>query len=120
MAYNQQVIGSSPIAPTGWDNGKRLPDTEFGQLNQYRRRGRSRGWRPAIIKAMTHQWSKKPASAVQPGDRVRTSGNELTVFRIESPFMGVAGMIAFIEDTPERWIKRPVQADSEVEVLIPD
>jgi hypothetical protein len=34
--------------------------------------------------------------------------------------MGVTGMIAFIEDTPERWIKRPVQADSEVEVLIPD
>ena len=64
--------------------------------------------------AMTHQWSRKPASSVQPGDRVRTSGNELTVSRIESPFMGVAGMIAFIEDTPERWIKRPVQADSEV------
>jgi hypothetical protein len=31
--------------------------------------------------------------------------------------MGMAGMIAFIEDTPERWIKRPVQAGSEVEVL---
>jgi len=61
---------------------------------------------------MTHQWSKKPASAVQ--------GNELTVSRIESLFMGMAGMIAFIEDTPERWIKRPVQADSEVKVLIPD
>ena len=66
------------------------------------------------------QWGKKAASAVQPGDQVRTSGDELTVSRIESPFMGVTGMIAFIEDTPERWIKRPVQTHSEVEVLIPD
>ena len=66
---------------------------------------------------MTDQWRRTTGSAVQPGDRVRVSDDELTVTRIESPFMGMAGMIAFIEDSPERWIKRPVQADSEVEVL---
>ncbi len=65
---------------------------------------------------MAEGWNKTSASAVQPGNRVRLSGDELTVTRIESPFMGMAGMLAFIEDTPERWIKRPVQAESEVEV----
>jgi hypothetical protein len=65
---------------------------------------------------MTQQWTKTTASAVQAGDRVRTSNDELTVSRIESPFMGMVGMIAFIEDTSDRWIKRPVQADAEVEV----
>jgi hypothetical protein len=67
---------------------------------------------------MAEQWTKTTASAVQPGDRVRTSGDELTVSRIESPFLGMDGMIAFIEDTSERWIKRPVQADAEVEIQI--
>jgi hypothetical protein len=66
---------------------------------------------------MTEEWHTTAASAVQPGARVRVSGDELTVTRIESPFMGMATMIAFIEDTPERWIKRPVPADGEVEVL---
>jgi hypothetical protein len=31
--------------------------------------------------------------------------------------MGMTGMIAFIEDTPERWIKRPVPNDAPVDVL---
>jgi hypothetical protein len=30
--------------------------------------------------------------------------------------MGLDGMIAFIEDTSVRWIKRPAQTDAEVEV----
>jgi hypothetical protein len=65
---------------------------------------------------MSDQWSTRPASAIQPGDRVQISGDEMTVSRIEAPFMGVAGMIAFIEDTSDRWFKRPVQADADVEV----
>jgi hypothetical protein len=69
---------------------------------------------------MTHQWSKTTASSVQPGDRIRISGDELTVSRIESRFMGMDGMIAFIEDTSDRWIKRPAQTDAEVEVQISD
>jgi hypothetical protein len=65
---------------------------------------------------VTQQWNIMKASAVQPGDRIRISGDELTVARIESPFMGIDGMIAFVEDTSDRWIKRPAQADAEVEV----
>jgi preprotein translocase subunit YajC len=56
------------------------------------------------------------ASQVQVGDRVRTAnGNELTVTRIETGFFGV--MLAFVEDTPERWFKQPVMETAEVEVL---
>jgi hypothetical protein len=69
---------------------------------------------------MTDQWRNQPASSVRPGDRVRTGGDELVVSRIESPFMGRAAMLAFIEDSPERWIKRPVPADMEIEVLQQD
>jgi hypothetical protein len=68
---------------------------------------------------MAHQWSKTTASAVKPGHRVRISGDELTVSRIESPFMGMDSMMAFIEDTSDRWIKRPTQTDAEVEVQTP-
>ena len=38
------------------------------------------------------------------GDRIRTqAGEEVYVSRIEAPFLGRPEMIAFIEDTPERW-----------------
>jgi hypothetical protein len=59
------------------------------------------------------------ASAVQPGDRVQLGGVELVVDRIESPFLGMDTMVAFIEDTPERWHKTPLPADAEVIVLDP-
>lgn len=39
--------------------------------------------------------------------------------RIEHDFLGRAGMLAFIEDTPERWLKVPIKPDAEVEVLRP-
>jgi hypothetical protein len=56
-------------------------------------------------------------SEVRPGDRVRlNTGEEVLVSRIESPFLGLDTMVAFIEDTPARWYKRPVPADAEVEV----
>ena len=62
------------------------------------------------------EWRTAPASEVKEGDRVRlANGNELTVTRIETGFFGV--MLAFIEDTPERWFKQPVQETAEVEVL---
>jgi hypothetical protein len=64
---------------------------------------------------------RKPAKGaeVRPGDRVRTSdGTELTVTRIEASFFGRDDMIAFIEDTPERWFKRPVSVDADVEILL--
>lgn len=54
-----------------------------------------------------------------PGDRVRVGGDggvEVTVSRVEPGFLGREDMIAFIEDTPERWLKVPVPAGVQVEV----
>jgi hypothetical protein len=62
---------------------------------------------------MTTTWVTVTATEV----KVRTpSGDELTVTRIEAPFLGRANMMAFIEDSSERWFKRPVPLDAEVEV----
>jgi len=61
------------------------------------------------------EWRTAPASEVKPGDRVRVAnGNELTVTRVEDGFFGV--MLAFVEDTPERWFKQPVQETAEVQI----
>jgi len=66
----------------------------------------------------TAQWTRVPVTDVRPGDRVRfASGRELLVSRVDRPFMGRDSMVAFIEDTPERWFKQPARADDEVEVL---
>ena len=70
---------------------------------------------------MSEQWKTTPASDVPAGSRVRLkSGEELTVSRVESPFLGRSEMLAFIEDTPSRWYKRPVPATTSVEVLVVD
>jgi hypothetical protein len=66
-------------------------------------------------------WKTVKATEVRPGDRVRTAdGTELEATRIESPFLGREGMLAFIEDTDERWFKRPTPADADVEVMTPE
>ncbi|MDA8043785.1 MAG: hypothetical protein M0Z30_00880 [Actinomycetota bacterium] len=66
---------------------------------------------------MSEQWQTQKASEVQPGQRVRTpDGTELTATRIEHPFLGRDQMLAFIESTDERWFKRPVPVDADVEV----
>jgi hypothetical protein len=70
---------------------------------------------------MADQWKTVKASDVQPGDRVRTAdGTEVIATRIESPFLGRSNMIAFIEDTPHRWFKRPAPLDADVEILVAD
>jgi hypothetical protein len=70
---------------------------------------------------MTALWKTTSASDVEEGSRVRLkSGEELTVTRIESPFLGRTEMLAFIEDTPARWYKRPVPATTDVEVQVID
>jgi hypothetical protein len=62
-------------------------------------------------------WKVVPANEVSVGDVVRTStGDVLSVTRVETSFLGRPNMLAFIEDTPERWYKRPVVADADVEV----
>jgi hypothetical protein len=60
------------------------------------------------------------AEDVRVGDRVRvSSGHEALVSRIEPAFMGMDAMLAFIEDTPDRWFKMPVPKTAEVDVQRP-
>jgi hypothetical protein len=66
---------------------------------------------------MSESWKKVKADEVQAGDAVRTqAGDVVIVSRIETGFMGMPNMLAFIEDTPDRWFKQPMMADGEVEV----
>jgi hypothetical protein len=69
---------------------------------------------------MTDSWVTAPVADVRPGDQVRlASGREMLVSRIEPNFLGREAMVAFIEDTPERWFKQPVQQAAEVEIRRP-
>ena len=64
------------------------------------------------------QWTTVRASEVQPGQRVRmANGSELIASRIEQRFFGMENMLAFVEDSDQRWFKQPAPADAEVEVL---
>jgi hypothetical protein len=66
---------------------------------------------------MSETWKTVKASDVRVGDAVRTrTGDVVTVSRIEAAFFGRPGMLAFIEDTPERWFKQPMPDDADVEV----
>jgi hypothetical protein len=66
---------------------------------------------------MSESWKTVKASDVRVGDTVRIqSGAEVIVCRVDPSFMGMSNMVAFIEDTPERWFKQPMMADGEVEV----
>jgi hypothetical protein len=66
---------------------------------------------------MSESWKKVKADEVRAGDAVRTqAGDVVIVSRIETGFMGMPNMLAFIEDTPDRWFKQPMMADGEVEV----
>jgi hypothetical protein len=66
---------------------------------------------------MAESWKKVKADEVSVGDAIRTqAGNVVIVSRIENSFMGRPNMLAFIEDTPDRWFKQPMTADGEVEV----
>jgi hypothetical protein len=56
------------------------------------------------------------ATEVRIGDRLRTRlGAELTVTRIDQGFMDREGMIAFVEDSDQQWLKMPARRDAEVE-----
>jgi hypothetical protein len=69
---------------------------------------------------MSDTWKSVKAQDVKAGDTVRTqSGAVVIVSRIEAPFLGLSNMVAFIEDTPDRWFKQPVVSESEVEVRTP-
>jgi len=66
---------------------------------------------------MSENWKAAKAVEVHAGDTVRTSGGDVVlVSRIQSSFMGRPDMLAFIEDTADRWYKRPVPSDADVEI----
>jgi hypothetical protein len=66
---------------------------------------------------MSDTWKTVKADQVKAGDAVRIqSGAVVTVSRIEKSFMGMPNMLAFIEDTADRWFKQPMVADADVEV----
>jgi hypothetical protein len=55
---------------------------------------------------------------VRIGDRLRTRlGAELTVTRIDDGFMDRDGMLAFVEDSDEQWLKMPARRDADVELV---
>jgi hypothetical protein len=68
---------------------------------------------------MTETWNQAKAGDAVVGDVVRTErGDVVVVSRIEESFFGNAEMIALIEDTSERWYKRPLRLDADVEILV--
>jgi glutathione peroxidase len=65
-------------------------------------------------------WVPAQAEEVRPGDRVRLgSGAEMTVSRVESPFLGQDTLVCLIEDSPERWLAQPVPKTSQVDLARP-
>jgi hypothetical protein len=68
---------------------------------------------------MAERWKLAKVAEVQSGDRVRTGdGSEIVATRIEAQFLGRENMIAFIEDTPEKWFKRPMTVDADIEIFV--
>jgi glutathione peroxidase len=60
------------------------------------------------------------ASEVKVGDRILTpSGETLQVSRIDAELMGSRDYLAFVEDSPLRWLKLPFPRDGEVKFLSP-
>jgi hypothetical protein len=68
---------------------------------------------------MSDKWKTVKADQVKPGDAVRTkTGDVVTVSRIDTSFLGMPNMLAFIEDTADRWFKQPMGTDAKVEVRV--
>ncbi len=68
---------------------------------------------------MSDDWISAPAGTVEAGSTIRLAdGSDLVVSRIEPEFMGMPGLIAFIEDSPRRWYKAPMMADAVIEVRV--
>lgn len=66
---------------------------------------------------MSETWKTVKARDVEAGDTVRTqTGAVVLVSRVEASFMGRSNMVAFIEDTADRWFKQPMMSDSDVEI----
>lgn len=69
---------------------------------------------------MTESWVSVTAADVQAGERIRLpAGLEMHVSRIEPAFFDMPDLLAFIEDTADRWYKQPMPRSAEVQVLRP-
>lgn len=63
-------------------------------------------------------WQQATAADVAPGDRVRlANGSVLTATRVEQDFLGRPGLLGLIEDSPVRWLARPMPGDTALEIL---
>lgn len=70
---------------------------------------------------MTGARLRVTADRVRVGDHlIGPSGEELDVTRIDHGLLGRSDLIAFVEDSYVRWLKLPLPADAEVEVLRED
>ncbi len=59
-----------------------------------------------------------PAAEVKVGDRLLgPDGTAFQVDRIDNSMLGRDGLLAFVEDSPARWAKLPMQSDTEVRIL---
>jgi hypothetical protein len=64
-----------------------------------------------------HAWTTKPASDVRQGDIVKLgSGTELSVTRVERPFLGRDDLVCLIEDSEARWLATAMAPSAEVTV----
>ena len=64
---------------------------------------------------MSGDWQTVDATSIRLGDRIRAHGLELTVTRIDSPFMGSEDFLAFVEDSDAQWLKLPVPIEATLE-----
>jgi hypothetical protein len=108
------AVAFDPIGNNGIERLTTLGDEYTSALESA---GIGTALRTHIPKSMS-TWTTVTASEVQPGQRVRiANGREMIASRIEQRFFGMETMLAFIEDSDQRWFKQPSPADAEVEVL---
>jgi hypothetical protein len=68
---------------------------------------------------VSESWESISAADVRVGDTVRTkTGDVVMVSRIETGFLGRPAMLAFVEDTVERWYKCAMASEAELELRI--
>lgn len=68
------------------------------------------------MRPMADTWTSTTAADVQLGNRISVRDRELTVTRIDAPFLGRDNMLCFVESTDERWVCVPVATDTEVQI----
>ena len=61
--------------------------------------------------------SSLKAIEVKPGTKIRLYEQDLTVTRVDHPFLGRDNMVLLVESTDQRWKCLPAGTDTDVEVL---